>query len=354
MANLMNIGGAVLVAVVLLTSSPAIAIDNVEVTRIDDENVVVRWQDKDPVDVYLSASPLAKVSGKPLVTKNRRGEAIVRSAAGERHYVILRDGGDKSLTVASERLLPLQQGSNFRDLGGYSGAGGKKIRWGMIYRSGALPVLSDRDNKLLGSLDIQSIVDLRSLEERQVAPTQLDDRTGAVFIANDYALKPLMENFARSGGNNMYAGMEKTFAPQYRSIFKRLLANDGAVMYHCSAGQDRTGIATALLLSALGVDRETILKDYHLSTPSRRPEWELPKVDPAQYPDNPIVQYYAAAAKKPGGIKAEPLYGKDGQSHLVTFFAHLEKEYGGVEPYLEKELGIGPAEIAKLRSIYLF
>jgi protein-tyrosine phosphatase len=159
----------------------------------------------------------------------------------------------------------------------------------------------------------------------------------------------MMENFARSGGNNMYAGMEKTFAPQYRSIFKRLLADDGAVMYHCAAGQDRTGVATALLLTALGVDRETILKDYHLSTPSRRPEWEMPKVDPAQYPDNPIVQYYAAAAKKTGGIKAEPLYSKDGQSHLVTFFAHLDKEYGGVEPYLEKHLVSAPPKSPNYR-----
>jgi protein-tyrosine phosphatase len=174
----------------LSITAPVRATDNVEVTRIDDENVMVRWQDKDPVDIYLSTSPEAKVSGKPMVAENRSGEAMVKSLAGKRLYVILRDGGDKSLTVASERLLPLQQGSNFRDLGGYTGAGGKKIRWGKIYRSGALPVLSPRDDKLLGSLGIQSIIDLRSLEERQVAPTQLDDKTGAVFIANDYALNP--------------------------------------------------------------------------------------------------------------------------------------------------------------------
>lgn len=123
--------------------------------------------------------------------------------------------------------------------------------------------------------------------------------------------------------------------------------------YHCSAGQDRTGIASALILSLLGVDRETILADYHLSTALRRPQNELPALDPAQYPDNPIVQYYAAAAKKPGGIKAEPLYSASGVSHLAQFFEMLDRNYGGVEGYVTSTLGITPVEIARLRSLYL-
>jgi protein-tyrosine phosphatase len=332
---------------------PARATDNIEVTRIDDQTVSVRWQDNDPVDIFLSATPTAKVSGTPLSAKDRSGEAKIKSAVEQRLYVVIRDRGDQSLSVAAERLLPLQQGSNFRDLGGYTGAGGEKIRWGRIYRSGALPLLSDQDNRLLGSLGIGTIVDLRSLEEREVAPTQLDDSTGALFVSNDYSIKPMFRNWAAMPQGNMYADFGTRFAPQYRSIFRRLLADDGAVLYHCSAGQDRTGVASALILSALGVDRKVILADYHKSTEWRRPQWELPALNPAEHPDNPIVQYYAAAAKKPGGAKADPLYTKDGQSHLAQFFAFIDTEYGGVEPFLQKELGIGPADIASLRKLYL-
>ena len=124
-----------------------------------------------------------------------------------------------------------------------------------------------------------------------VAPDTLDDRTGALFLSNDYSIRPLMGNMAAMQEGNMYAGLTPVVRPQFRAIFRRLLADDGAVMYHCSAGQDRTGVATALILSALGVDRQTILRDYHKSTEWRRPQWEMPTVDPADYPDNMIVQY---------------------------------------------------------------
>ena len=215
-------------------------------------------------------------------------------------------------------------------------------------------MLSEADYKQLEPLKIGSIVDLRSVEEREVAPTLLDDRTGALFLSNDYSLKPLMANFARQAALSkpVYAGMEDMLKPQLKIVFNRLLADQGATLYNCSAGQDRTGITTALVLTALGVNRETILKDYHLSTALRRPANEMPPLDPAAYPGNPIVSYYATAAKQPGGAKAEPLFAKDGTSLLIQFFAHLDQKYGGVDAYLDKELGIGPAQIARLRLRY--
>lgn len=335
-------------------ASGASATDAVDLVRIDDATVLVRWQDSDPVDIFVSDSPDRTAGAVPVVSASRTGEARIALPVERRAYVVLRDGGDGSLRVAGERLLALQQGSNFRDVGGFVGADGKRVRWGRIYRSGALPMLTERDNALLGGLGIDSIIDLRSLEEREVAPTTLDDRTGALFISNDYLIAPLMREFmANQGQGNLYAGMARLVGPQFRSIFRRLLAADGAVMYHCSAGQDRTGVASALILSALGVDRETIIADYHQSTEWRRPQWEMPDVDPAAYPDNPIVQYYAAARRRPGGPRAEPLYTPDGQSHLVQFFAHIDATYGGVEGYLQQELGIGPADIARLRELYL-
>jgi protein-tyrosine phosphatase len=336
-----------------LLPATAQAVDKAEVRRVDGSTVELTWEDSDKVDVYLSATPEASIKGlKPIKGMRGNGSVIATMHANQRGYFLIKDHGDKSVTVVAERLLPLEQGSNFRDVGGYKGAGGKMIRWGKIYRSGAMSMLSENDYKLLGGLGIRSIIDLRSTDEREVAPTSLDDRTGALFLSNDYSLAPLMKNFT-SKQDNFYAGMEKMLAPQLKQVFNRLLNAEGATVYNCSAGQDRTGMTTALVYSALGVDRETILNDYHLSTPSRRPEWEIPKVDPTNYPGNVIVQYYAAASKKPDGMKAEPLYTKVGRSHLVEFFEHLDREYGGVQPYLEKELGVGKMEIEKLRQLYL-
>jgi protein-tyrosine phosphatase len=335
-------------------AAPTYAMDNASVERSKPDQLTVKWTSNNPVDVYVTSDPAAPVSTATLLSaKDGDGVHVYTAPVSNRSYFLLRDHKTKKAVEVAERLFPLEQGSNFRDVGGYTGAGGKTVKWGKIFRSGAMPLLSERDYALLSGLKIKSIIDLRSLEEREVAATELDDRTGALFISNDYSLKPLMRNFGAQNGENVYVGMEKMLKPQYRAIFARLLANDGAVMYHCSAGQDRTGLASALVLSALGVDRETILKDYHLSTPSRRLQWEMPKFDPADYPNNPIVQYYAAAAKRPGGAIAEPLYSKSGVSHLVQFFAYLDREYGGVDSYLQKELNVDQADIAKLRVLYL-
>lgn len=337
----------------LLSSSALHAVDKAEVTRVDDATVLIAWEDTDKVDIYLVDRADAPLGKSALVASNKgNGSITIALPADTRKFIRIKDHGDKSIATVAERILPLEQGSNFRDLGGYKGAGGKAVRWGKIYRSGAMPMLSERDYGLLGSLNIKSIIDLRSTDERQVAPTQLDDRTGAMFLSNDYSLAPLMRNFGTKQ-DNFYAGMEKMLKPQLRQVFGRLLAAEGSTVYNCSAGQDRTGMTSALILSVLGVDRETIIADYHLSTPSRRLQWEMPDVKPEDYPGNMIVQYYAASAKNPEARKAEPLYTKAGRSHLIEFFEYLDKEYGGVESYLAKELQVGPKEIARLREIYL-
>lgn len=343
-----------LVAAALFASAPAFALNSAEVARRDGA-LMLRWVSTNPVDIYVSDRPDAPLkAAKRVAVRDKDGAFDFADTSHVRHYFILRDVRTGKTLRTAERELPLEKGSNFRDLGGYAVAGGKTIKWGKIFRSGAMPMLTEADYKQLETLKIGSIIDLRSVEEREVAPTQLDDRTGALFLSNDYSLKPLMANFAKQAASSkpMYAGMEEMLKPQFKLVFNRLLADQGATLYNCSAGQDRTGITTALVLTALGVSRETILKDYHLSTALRRPSNEMPALDPADYPGNPIVGYYAAAAKKPGGAKAEPLYAKDGTSLLGQFFAYLDQAHGGVDAYLAKELGIGPLEKARLRRSY--
>lgn len=339
---------------VIAAATPAAAIDRAAVTRIDAGHVAVEWSDADPVTVLAAADPSASPETAEIIAKaDRSGRIVVVSPASQRRYFVLRDGGDGSVRRVAERELPLQQGSNFRDVGGYIGADGKQVAWGRIFRSGAMPLLTEADYGLLSTLKIATIVDLRSTDERMIAPTMLDDRTGAMFLSNDYSLKPLMAELAKNGGAYMYAGLGDMLKPQLKAVFRSLIKAEGPVMYHCSAGQDRTGITTALVLSALGVDRKTILEDYHLSTALRRPQFEMPPLDPADWPGNPIVPYYVASAKKPGGPKAEPLYAPTGVSHLVQLFEVIERDYGSVESYLDRELGVGKPEIARLRTLYL-
>ncbi|MGE8136376.1 tyrosine-protein phosphatase [Novosphingobium subterraneum] len=343
-----------IVAAVAGAASPALAIDDAVVTRIDSGHVAVEWKDADPVSVFVSAVPQADRKGARAVVKaDRSGRVVVASQVNERRYFLLRDHGDRSVLRVAERVLPLEQGSNFRDIGGYKGADGKHVAWGKVFRSGAMPLLTEADYGMLEQLKISTIVDLRSTDERMIAPNMLDDRTGAIFISNDYSLKGLMANYGKGDGEYAYRGMDTFLKPQLRQVFASLLRNEGAVMYHCSAGQDRTGITTALIYSALGVDRATILKDYHLSTELRRPQFEMPPLDPADWPGNPIVPYYLASMKKPGGPKAEPLFTSKGNSHLAQFLEMVEKDYGSVAAYLDKELGVDADDIKRLKALYL-
>lgn len=337
---------AVLVA---LATSPAQARELPTLTRLDTATVELNRAEIGGV-VWISADPHLDDGDRRLPLAADRKVRLPITAGDRRYVILVGDGGHQ--TVVAERVLPLQQGSNFRDLGGYPTRDGRTVKWGKAFRSGAMPLLTGSDYGLLDQLHIGTVVDLRSLEERAIAPDLLDDRTGALFVANDYSLKPLMAQFGQGGGENTYRGIERILKPQFRSLFRRLVAEDGAVLYHCSAGQDRTGIATALLYDVLGVDRETILKDYHLSTTLRRPQWEMPAIDPKDHPDNLVVQYYFARPPEKRNTP-DPLFTRSGASHLAQFFVYLDDQYGGSEGYLRKELGFDDAGLAKLRATML-
>jgi protein-tyrosine phosphatase len=343
---------------IALIASPAFALENAKVERPDVTRVNISWSDPDPVSIYVSDDPSATIATAKLVAKDvRLGLYTMPLDTSKRRYILLVDKGSKKVTRIAEREVPLEQGSNFRDLGGYAAASGKTVKWGKIFRSGAMPMLTDADYAALASLKLGSIVDMRSIDEREIAPTQLDDRTGALYVTNDYSAKAMFAaNPAPVNGkysSNLYENFMTTFVPQYRAIFNRLLADDGAVVYNCSAGQDRTGTASALILSVLGVPRDVIMKDYHLSTALRRPQFEMPVIKEGDFPGNAMAQFYTNYQKRPQGTKPDPLFGPDGVAYLTRFFETIETKYGSVDAYLEKEIGLTPVKRARLRALYL-
>jgi protein-tyrosine phosphatase len=354
-----SLAGAVAAGVFLLHPIAALALDDTDVQRPAPNQVTVSWQGADPVDVYMAFRPDAPLSASRLVARaDRSGVLTLEQTNARRPYFILKDDRDGSVTRVAERLLPLERGSNFRDVGGYPAAGGKHVRWGLIYRSGATPMLTDADFHYLATLGIASDIDLRSTEERQIAPDELPARTGARYLARDYPGAEVFAPAATSGHSdaspvNLYRSWLTSLAPQFREIFLQLLKRNGAVTYHCSAGQDRSGVATALVLAALGVPRDVILADYHLSTADRRPENEMPLIDPARYPGNIVAAYYAKAQSTGKPTKPRPLYDKSGVALLQQTFDEIDAHWGSVDNYLDKQLGIDAADIARLRAAYL-
>jgi protein-tyrosine phosphatase len=340
----------------LVAQSPAAArITAAQAERSAPDALSLSWTSPNPVDVYVSDKPAIALKDAKLLSKaDADGRFALDGQDRGRRYFLLVDSRDHDRVEVAERLVPLEQGSNFRDVGGYVGAGGKRVRWGMIYRSGGQPLLSDADVAQIRALGITQLVDLRSSEERVIAPSKI---TGVPTTAVGYSMGDLMGRSpsaaAMRNGSDAYRNMPHLLAAQLRVIFHDLLSGDAPLAYNCSAGQDRTGFTTALILTALGVSRDDIVADYHLSTRYRRPEFEMPELDAAAHPNDPVVQMFAQYRKAPNWKTPTPLKDAEGRPFLDGAFAEIDAKWGSVDNYLAKEIGVSQADVAKLRAMYL-
>lgn len=341
-------------ATVALAAPGARAVTDAVVERLDPTTLIVRWRDADPVDVYLAASPTQTVKDARLVVRaDRDGEERLTVEADSRPYVLLRDGGDSKVVRVAERLLPLEHGSNFRDVGGYPAAGGKHVRWGMIYRSGGTPLLTPEDVAQVSELGLTRMVDLRSSEERSLAPTRIE---GVPYNAVGYSMAAIMGDGMKPGTFDIkaaYGNFPTLLKPQLRAVFIGMLTEKGPIAYNCSAGQDRTGFVTAMVLSALDVPRDVILADYQLSTTYRRPEYEMPRIDPAAHAGDPVALFFAKYQSDPEAAKPRPLYSADGTPLIAYSFQAIEAKWGSVDGYLRDAVGLTEADIKALRKTYL-
>ena len=338
-------------AVAFVACGAFAAVTDQKVERLSADKIVVTWSDVAPVDIYVADSADAGVANAKLVSDdNKKGRFEYTVDPASRPYFLLKDTKDGVTSKIAERALPLEQGSNFRDLGGYPAAGGKHVRWGMVFRSGGTPFLSDADLTRIKRLKLTDMVDLRSAEERTVAPSKIED---VRYIAVGYSMQRMMNQGPIDPNRlgNVYRKFPTLLAPQMRTLFKTLLEDDTTVAYNCAAGQDRTGFATAMLLTTLGVPRDVIFADYHLSTTYRRPEFETPKLDPNQ--PTPALKYIAGFQQGPAAAKPQPLFDAEHKPYLAMAFAEIEEKWGSVEAYLDKEAGVDAADIAKLRAKYL-
>ncbi len=268
------------------------------------------------------------------------------------------------MTEEQSRHIELEGSSNLRDIGGYIGADGRTIRWGQIYRSGALGSLSKRDWDWLNNREIRSICDLRSHEERLMVPTAAQHAVQIRQIGNAYPGEMVFGSLEGGKGDrhigemgqSLYSLFPRFLAPTYTTMFDALLDQQTPMIVHCSAGQDRTGLAIALILTALGVPRDTIYEDFLLSTDARRVANEIDHTSIAQHAETNIVaRFYADLLEQHGESVFVPrrLVNRNGDPLLLEAFTYIEKEWGSVNGYLAQELGLDAARGQRLQDMYL-
>lgn len=253
-----------------------------------------------------------------------------------------------------DRLLPLQGGRNFRDLGGYRTMDGRHVKWGLLFRSGSMHALTDRDYRYLANRGIKVVCDFRDSRERKEAPVHWPAGDSPRVLSDDYRLdmagfapagdpKTWTADEARAAMRNSYPRMLVTFRDQYRRMFAELLKGNAPLAFNCSAGKDRTGIAAALLLTALGVPRTTIIDDYLLTNTyldARKMTAGTAKAGPA----SPL------AGMPP--VAAQAMMAADRQ-YIDAAFKVLDAHAGGAAGWLRDKMSLSQADITRLRRMYL-
>lgn len=264
------------------------------------------------------------------------------------------------------RRIMLEGLPNTRDLGGYETRDGKVIKRHKLIRSGTLFGATESDIKILTEeYHMTTDVDFRTSQEVAEGPDPIIE--GVTYIAN-----PIMENnsagithegekkgspmavllgYLEQLGEHPTEELAKTYTrivtdaysiKQYRNFFHILLENqEGAVLYHCTAGKDRVGTGTALLLSALGVDRNIILQDYLKTNEHVRDTAESMR----------------KAAREAGmsekTIANLAVMTEVQASYLEAVFDRIDTTYNSMERYLEDKMGLTKERIERLQAMYL-
>ena len=241
------------------------------------------------------------------------------------------------------RVLPLEGASNCRDLGGYRGRDGRQVRWRRMLRSDHLARLTDADRAVLRDLGLARTLDFRGVEERAGAAYAIDGVAHhALTIEPSVAQRMhalaadrsrLTVPAVRALMVELYLSFVDTHAHRFAEMFGHVLQAEGTVLFHCTAGKDRTGFAALLLLSALGVDRQTILDDYLLTNAVYRP---------------PFVARTGDAADE-----ALAVIWRVEEDYLRAALQAIDRVHGGMDGYLRHRIGLGAAEFEALAYRFL-
>ena len=242
-----------------------------------------------------------------------------------------------------DRYIAFEAIHNFRDLGGYPTRDGGVTRFRTLFRSATVHHATAADRERLRALGVGRIIDLRSVHELQRDGLSEFGDLGIerehVPVSRDTDLSPeqLLARYRLYSidAAEAYASILERGAAAFRRVFAILATDPRPVVYHCSGGKDRAGVLTALILSAVGVEREIIVADYALTTRY------LP--EPAEERVEQFMRLYGLTREEFSAMHAAD------PDAMARTLARLDREYGSPEGYL-RAIGVDDATLARVRA----
>lgn len=292
--------------------------------------------------IYSSLSPDQFDFSKPLLKGTGSGVFPLSVPDSCRSYFQVVTAYGKA--IMAEKQLPMSGGYNFRDLGGIRTKEGRYTKWGKLFRADELNKLSPEDLQYLASIPLYSIVDFRDQVEIQHAP---DKRPVSLKNHYPYSISPGnisetvsalsdMSQLTNKDGDLVMMTLYRMLVTEpevldtYRRFFALLQEEENLpLLYHCTAGKDRTGIASALILFSLDVDEQTILDDYLSSNIYLEDKYNRHKME------SPFF-------KSLFEVKSD---------YLKSAIEEINKEYGSVQNFLTQVLNV---DTGRMKALYLY
>lgn len=248
---------------------------------------------------------------------------------------------------AYERVIHLDGTTNTRDIGGYQTSDLRTLRWGQIIRSENLSRLTASDFQKLEEIGVKTVIDLRTDREHEQSPTVwLGEHPPRFFhfpigdAQNDWfkAQRSLMQRnrfTAEQSLEHMKEGY-RMIAEEGPSSYAKLMSlvldqSNWPILIHCNAGKDRSGVAVALILEALGVDRETIMEEYLLTN-------EIGRTDAKAALLANESKKFRRKGRSPSASAWLPIVGVQ-REMLEAFYASVDEQHGSMDDFLT-ELGV--------------
>ncbi|MEH7459911.1 tyrosine-protein phosphatase [Bacillus sp. JJ1127] len=321
-----------------------------------DNMLHIQWENgPEEVSIYWSISPeqiegngefLLKISGESSCT-------IKNPSVDVRPYFRLVGSNGQAVTIA-ERKLPLQGAFNFRDLGGYETIDGRRVKWGKLYRSEELAGLTEADINYLQQFGLKLICDYRTDFEvkHKPNPSITGARQVCLPVMQDLAKDLNINEFFQVGDLSVLGkpgeylvNMNKDFVTGNEAFvhFLQLAQDPGnlPLVNHCTAGKDRTGFGSALLLLLLGVPEETVMQDYLLSNGFR------------EKLNQKMLAFIGAKLQNEESKEILGAMFEARAEYLQAAIDEINHKYGSIEVYAEKGLGLTKEQLDKMKQLLL-
>jgi protein-tyrosine phosphatase len=327
-------------------------LEDVSLIRTGNESVKIAWNNKNKdlkVSVFIGENPNAIDHRKPAATVTGKSDVSISGLNPDIRYYFEVVPSEAPNSIISERRVQLEGGVNFRDLGGYQAVDGRRVKWGQVFRSDNLGRLTDRDVAYVQKMGIRLVCDFRTAAEIKKLPDrypagglgqtlELPIKHGESDPANTFDrikngdIDWMTEEFMIKG----YIKNIENFAPLWATFFNHLAdRSNRPLVFHCTGGKDRAGVAAALILLALDVPVDTVIRDHGLSNlyiaavlESIYDRIRTMGVDPEK-----ISAYFTAP-----------------QNAIVAVLKHIDQTYGSATNYLMNRAGVDETRLIRLKE----